>query len=114
DALCRRVDGASRYVPLESLALSPQCGFASVAAGNLLSWDEQRRKLGLVVDTVRQIWAWPAALRGAPVRLHWRSRILDIRRKIASVLPGYGVTMCLPSIFKLMFLSICWCRQQNS
>jgi methionine synthase II (cobalamin-independent) len=57
DVLCRRVDEASRYVPLEYLALSPQCGFASVAAGNLLSWDEQRRKLELVVDTARQIWA---------------------------------------------------------
>jgi len=57
DALRRRVDEASRYVPLEYLALSPQCGFASVAAGNLLSWDEQRRKLELVVDTARQIWA---------------------------------------------------------
>jgi len=42
---------------LEYLALSPQCGFASVAAGNLLSWDEQRRKLELVVHTARQIWA---------------------------------------------------------
>jgi 5-methyltetrahydropteroyltriglutamate--homocysteine methyltransferase len=57
DALRRRVDEASRYVPLEYLALSPQCGFASVAAGNLLSWDEQRHKLELVVDTARQIWA---------------------------------------------------------
>jgi 5-methyltetrahydropteroyltriglutamate--homocysteine methyltransferase len=57
DALRRRVDEASRYIPLKYLALSPQCGFASVAAGNLLSWDEQRRKLELVVDTARQIWA---------------------------------------------------------
>ena len=57
DALRRCVDEASRYVPLEYLALSPQCGFASVAAGNLLSWDEQRRKLELVVHTARQIWA---------------------------------------------------------
>ena len=56
DALRHRVDEASRYVPLEYLALSPQCGFASVAAGNLLSWDEQRRKLELVVHTARQIW----------------------------------------------------------
>ena len=56
DALRRRVDEASQYVPLEYLALSPQCGFASVAAGNLLSWDEQRRKLELVIHTARQIW----------------------------------------------------------
>jgi 5-methyltetrahydropteroyltriglutamate--homocysteine methyltransferase len=56
DELRRRVDEATRYVPLENLALSPQCGFASVVAGNLLSWDEQRRKLELVVDTARRIW----------------------------------------------------------
>jgi 5-methyltetrahydropteroyltriglutamate--homocysteine methyltransferase len=56
DELRRRVDEASRYVPLENLALSPQCGFASVATGNLLSWDEPRRKLQMVVDTARQIW----------------------------------------------------------
>ena len=56
DELRRRVDEAARYMPLENLALSPQCGFASVAAGNLLSWDEQRRKLELVVDTARKIW----------------------------------------------------------
>jgi 5-methyltetrahydropteroyltriglutamate--homocysteine methyltransferase len=56
DELRHRVDEAARYVPLEHLALSPQCGFASVAAGNLLSWDEQRRKLELVMDTARKIW----------------------------------------------------------
>jgi 5-methyltetrahydropteroyltriglutamate--homocysteine methyltransferase len=43
-------------VPLENLALSPQCGFASMAPGNLLSMDEQRRKLELVVTTARQVW----------------------------------------------------------
>ena len=56
DALRRRVDEASQYVPLEYLALSPQCGFASVAGGNHLSWDEQRRKLELVIHMARQIW----------------------------------------------------------
>jgi 5-methyltetrahydropteroyltriglutamate--homocysteine methyltransferase len=54
--LLRRIDEASKYVPVENLALSPQCGFASVEQGNLLSWDEQRRKLELVVDTARQVW----------------------------------------------------------
>jgi 5-methyltetrahydropteroyltriglutamate--homocysteine methyltransferase len=43
-------------VPFEDLALSPQCGFASTAAGNLLTMDEQRRKLELVVDTARKVW----------------------------------------------------------
>jgi 5-methyltetrahydropteroyltriglutamate--homocysteine methyltransferase len=57
DALRRRIDEAARYVPLERLALSPQCGFASTAQGNLLTPDEQWRKLGLVVDTARKVWA---------------------------------------------------------
>jgi 5-methyltetrahydropteroyltriglutamate--homocysteine methyltransferase len=52
----RRIDEASKFVPLENLALSPQCGFASTAAGNLLSMDEQWKKLELVVDTARKVW----------------------------------------------------------
>jgi 5-methyltetrahydropteroyltriglutamate--homocysteine methyltransferase len=54
--LLRRIEEASRYVPMERLALSPQCGFASVAAGNLLSMDDQKRKLELVVETARKAW----------------------------------------------------------
>jgi 5-methyltetrahydropteroyltriglutamate--homocysteine methyltransferase len=57
DALCRRIDEAASYVPLENLAISPQCGFASVAAGNLLSEDDQWRKLELVVKTARKMWS---------------------------------------------------------
>jgi 5-methyltetrahydropteroyltriglutamate--homocysteine methyltransferase len=56
DALRRRIDEASRYVPMEDLALSPQCGFASTAAGNLLTMDDQRRKLELVAETARRVW----------------------------------------------------------
>jgi 5-methyltetrahydropteroyltriglutamate--homocysteine methyltransferase len=56
DALRRRIDEASRYVSLENLALSTQCGFASVAAGNLLSLDDQWRKLNLIVDTAHKVW----------------------------------------------------------
>lgn len=56
DVLRRRIDEASKYVPLERLAISPQCGFASTAPGNLLSWDEMRRKLELVVETARRVW----------------------------------------------------------
>ena len=56
DALARRVDEAARYVPLEDLALSPQCGFASTMEGNLLSEDEQWAKLRLVVETARRVW----------------------------------------------------------
>jgi 5-methyltetrahydropteroyltriglutamate--homocysteine methyltransferase len=56
DLLLRRIEEASRYVPVENLALSPQCGFASIDAGNLLTWDDQRRKLELVSDTARKVW----------------------------------------------------------
>lgn len=56
DPLLRRIDEASKYVPMEHLSLSPQCGFASVDQGNLLTWDDQRRKLELVVDTARKAW----------------------------------------------------------
>jgi 5-methyltetrahydropteroyltriglutamate--homocysteine methyltransferase len=56
DDLKRRIDEASRYVALEQLALSPQCGFASEFVGNLVSEDDQKRKLELVVETARQVW----------------------------------------------------------
>jgi 5-methyltetrahydropteroyltriglutamate--homocysteine methyltransferase len=56
DALRRRLDEVAAYVPLERLALSPQCGFGSVASGNLLSEDDQWRKLERVVQTARKVW----------------------------------------------------------
>ncbi|HET6319549.1 MAG TPA: cobalamin-independent methionine synthase II family protein [Chloroflexota bacterium] len=56
DDLRRRIDQAAQYVPFENLAISPQCGFASTAPGNLLTWDEMKRKLELVVETARRIW----------------------------------------------------------
>jgi len=56
DELRRRIDEAARYMPVENLAISPQCGFASVAAGNLISVDDQWRKLELVADTARNVW----------------------------------------------------------
>jgi 5-methyltetrahydropteroyltriglutamate--homocysteine methyltransferase len=56
DDLLRRIDEASRYLPLENLAISPQCGFASTSEGNLLTEDEQWRKLELVVETARRVW----------------------------------------------------------
>lgn len=54
--LVRRIEEASQYVPLENLALSPQCGFASTADGNLLTEDEQWAKLRLVVETAKRVW----------------------------------------------------------
>ena len=56
DRLMRRIEEASRYVPVENLALSPQCGFASAMEGNLLTEEQQWRKLQLVVDTARRVW----------------------------------------------------------
>jgi 5-methyltetrahydropteroyltriglutamate--homocysteine methyltransferase len=56
DMLRRRIDEAARYVPLENLALSPQCGFASTSAGNVLTPDEQKAKLALVADTAAKVW----------------------------------------------------------
>ena len=56
DDLRRRMDEAARYVALDQLALSPQCGFASEAVGNLISEDDQKRKIELVVETARQVW----------------------------------------------------------
>jgi methionine synthase II (cobalamin-independent) len=56
DHLIRRIDEASRYVAIENLAVSPQCGFASTMEGNLLSEEDQWRKLQLVVDAARSVW----------------------------------------------------------
>jgi len=56
DLLCRRIDEAGKYVPLENLALSTQCGFASTLLGNLITWDDMRRKLELVAKVARRVW----------------------------------------------------------
>lgn len=54
--LLRRIDEAAKVIPLDQLAISPQCGFASTMEGNLLTEDEQWAKLQLVVDTAREVW----------------------------------------------------------
>ncbi|MGE5062209.1 MAG: cobalamin-independent methionine synthase II family protein [Betaproteobacteria bacterium] len=56
DDLKQRIERASKYIPLEQLAISPQCGFASDVVGNLISEDDQKRKLEAVVETARQVW----------------------------------------------------------
>jgi 5-methyltetrahydropteroyltriglutamate--homocysteine methyltransferase len=56
DELRRRLDEAARFLPLERLALSPQCGFASGIAGNQLTMDEQWRKLDVIAETARRVW----------------------------------------------------------
>jgi 5-methyltetrahydropteroyltriglutamate--homocysteine methyltransferase len=59
DELKQRIDEASHYFPLERLALSTQCGFASNAVGNDITWDAQRRKLELVVEVATDVWGQP-------------------------------------------------------
>ncbi|GER85321.1 MAG: cobalamin-independent methionine synthase II family protein [Thermogemmatispora sp.] len=56
DELRRRIEEATRYIPLERLALSPQCGFASTIEGNRLSLEDQRRKLELVASVAHEVW----------------------------------------------------------
>jgi 5-methyltetrahydropteroyltriglutamate--homocysteine methyltransferase len=56
DELKRRVDEAVKYVPLERLAVSPQCGFGSDVVGNLISEDDQKRKLERVVELANKVW----------------------------------------------------------
>jgi len=56
DVLANRIEEASRFVPLENLAVSPQCGFASTMEGNLLTEDDQWAKLRLVAETSRLVW----------------------------------------------------------
>lgn len=56
DRIISRVAEASRYIPMERLGLSPQCGFASSVIGNRISADDQRRKLELVVKAARALW----------------------------------------------------------
>jgi 5-methyltetrahydropteroyltriglutamate--homocysteine methyltransferase len=56
DELKRRIEEASKFVPLERLALSPQCGFASTLEGNLLTEADQEAKLRLAADTAREVW----------------------------------------------------------
>jgi 5-methyltetrahydropteroyltriglutamate--homocysteine methyltransferase len=56
DELKRRIEAAARFVPLEQLCLSPQCGFSSTEEGNELTVDEQVAKLRLIVETAREVW----------------------------------------------------------
>jgi 5-methyltetrahydropteroyltriglutamate--homocysteine methyltransferase len=54
--LKRRIDEAARHMPIEQLALSPQCGFSSTVHGNNIAVEDQRRKLALVVETAQEVW----------------------------------------------------------
>jgi 5-methyltetrahydropteroyltriglutamate--homocysteine methyltransferase len=56
DELKRRIDQAARFVPLDQICLSGQCGFSSTVEGNTLTYDEEVAKLRLIVDVARDIW----------------------------------------------------------
>ena len=56
DGLKRRIDEAAKYVPLNQLCLSPQCGFSSTHEGTVLTEEQQMAKLRLVVETAREVW----------------------------------------------------------
>jgi 5-methyltetrahydropteroyltriglutamate--homocysteine methyltransferase len=56
DELKRRIDEASKYVPLDQLCLSPQCGFSSTVEGNQLTYEQEVAKLRLIVETAEEVW----------------------------------------------------------
>jgi 5-methyltetrahydropteroyltriglutamate--homocysteine methyltransferase len=56
DDLKRRIDEASKFVPLDQLCLSPQCGFSSTVEGNALTIEDEIAKLSLIVETAREVW----------------------------------------------------------
>ncbi len=56
DDLKRRIEEAAKFVDLDQLALSPQCGFASTLLGNKVTVDDEKRKLGLIVELAEEIW----------------------------------------------------------
>ncbi len=56
EELTNRIHEAGRFLPLERLGVSPQCGFSTSIVGNRISPDDQRRKLGLLVEVAREIW----------------------------------------------------------
>ncbi len=56
DDLKRRIDAASKYVPMENLCLSPQCGFSSTHHGNNLTETQEVAKLKLCIDTAKEVW----------------------------------------------------------
>ena len=56
DHLKRRIDEAAKYVPLENMCLSPQCGFSSTHHGNNLTVEQEKAKLKLCIDVAREVW----------------------------------------------------------
>ena len=61
DDIKRRIDEATKYVDLDQLCLSPQCGFASTEEGNTLAEDEQWAKLRMIVEIAEEVWGSPGS-----------------------------------------------------
>ena len=56
ETLAARIQEASRFISLDRLALAPQCGFATSVIGNLITGDEQKRKLHVIAETAARVW----------------------------------------------------------
>ena len=90
DDLKRRIDEAAKFVPLDQICLSGQCGFSSTVEGNALTYDEQVAKLRLIVETARDVWGLAAGARpdypGAVWEAAWAC--LPSSRRSSSPSPG--------------------------
>ena len=75
DELKRRIDEAAKYVPLDQLCLSPQCGFASTEEGNILAEDEQWAKLRMIVELAEEVWGSRCSSRAS-----WAASSLGVTR----------------------------------
>jgi len=56
DALKRRIEQASKFVPMDNLCISPQCGFSSTHHGNNLTVEQEKAKLGLCIEVAKEVW----------------------------------------------------------
>jgi hypothetical protein len=91
DDLKRRIDEAAKFVPLDQICLSGQCGFSSTVEGNALTYDEQVAKLRLIVETARDVWGDLAAGQILVSRLSDPAHILVLsgtRRGVLSAAAG--------------------------
>ena len=100
DAIKRRIDEATKYVALDQLCLSPQCGFASTEEGNVLAEDEQWAKLRMIVELADEVWGrpgWRAAMRFArrSVICFWYAR--SGHGGQAQIYPDRPVTIVVPA-----------------
>ena len=82
DDIKRRIDEATKYVALDQLCLSPQCGFASTEEGNVLAEEEQWAKLRMIVELADEVWGpVPASFRVAATPSRFRQRFPNGRKR---------------------------------